>query len=360
MPARAPNSGWATLFEDGEPSEFVDINPSGLFSDHLCERSVEEFGSDGAWFLLSILSSGWRTYFDLAVAIGDAPDPVKDEARPTPVHHEFQIAKDLQVQSFLYSAAELFAGLVRAARAHKPGTSSFFDTYVEHKNVGALIEAISDLGRDELDELIGVPRDASDLVASTRRDASGPTLLGLKEIEVVDIGGLFVPRSVLHDGARRNLFDHAQELADLILTNIRQLGSLVEVPAAGDGVPSPQPLREVDNAFRHGHRVLLHSAIPEPRTFRSVAKSGAIDTHAVDLYLPKGKDSIRFATVFCSPARTAEHLEALRQISLRTGQFVRGFVGWKALGSRGLFASAVWLNLEPAAGDSSASESSGT
>lgn len=335
-----------TLPELGGEADLVEIHPSGLFSDELSRRSVAEFGGDGAWLLLSVLSYGWRTYFDLAASIAAAPAPHEDPARPIPVDAEFQIVKDLQIQTFLYSAAEQFAGLVRAARVHEPGTTRLFESYVEHKTISTLIAEIADLSRPELDDLIGVPQSMADLSSSDDEQPATRTLLGPKSTEVVDVGGLLVPRSAIQSEARAGLFRSTQELADLILTNIGQLNSLVLTPDAGPAVPRAQPLREVDNAFRHGHRVLFHGAVPEVRRFRSIATSGEVDTHAVDLYMPKGTDTIRFATVYCSPARTAEHLEALRQISLRTGQFVRGLLGWKALGTRGLFAASVSLELD--------------
>ena len=85
--------------------------------------------------------------------------------------------------------------------------------------------------------------------------------------------------------------------------------------------------------------------MPERRVFRALGEAGEGESHAVDLYMPKGDYSIRFATVLAFPERTTEHLEALLQVSLRTGQFARGFLGWKSLSTRGLFAAAVELQL---------------
>ena len=329
-----------------EVAGFVEMEPSGLFSDDLCQRAVEEFGSDGAWLLLSIVSYGWRSYYDLAEAIVRAAPPTADPSRPAPIDDDFQIVRDLQVQSFIYSAVEQFAGLVRAARLHEPGSSAFFDAYVQHKNVGALVQAIGDLGFDALSNLVGLPLSESDLTSvSEARKQEGPILLEHLSLDVTDVGGILVPRSAITSMARREMLDRSRELTELMLTNIGQLAALVENPPAVEGVPSPQPLREVDNAFRHGHRVLFHDAVPEQRVFRAFGESGEGESHAVDLYMPKGNDAIRFATVFASPGRTTEHLEALRQVSLRTGQFARGFLGWKSLGTRGLFAAAVELQL---------------
>lgn len=324
----------------------VEMAPSGLFSDELCRRAVDEFGSDGAWLLLSIVSYGWRSYYDLADAVVRAASPSPDAARPEPIDDDFQIVRDLQVQSFIYAAVEQFAGLVRAARAHRSGSSAFFDAYVQHKSVGALVQAIGDLAIDELSDLVGLPVSDSDLAPIPEdHKPAGPVLLGHFDMDVSDVGGILVPTSAITSMAKSEMLNRSLELAELILTNIGQLPALVDAPPAVDGAPTPQPLREVDNAFRHGHRVLFHDAVPERRVFRALGERGEGESHAVDLYMPKGDDSIRFATVFASPERTTEHLEALRQVSLRTGQFARGFLGWKALGTRSLFAAAVELRL---------------
>ena len=103
---------------DDDPA-FVEMESSGLFSDELCRRAVDEFGGDGAWLVLSIISYGWRSYYDLANALVSAESPVADAARPLPVVENFQIVRDLQVQSFIYAAAEQFAA--RQAVAKLPG-----------------------------------------------------------------------------------------------------------------------------------------------------------------------------------------------------------------------------------------------
>lgn len=333
------------MTNEDEEGQFVDVVPPGFFREELTTAAVDEFGSDGAWLLLSILSYGWRTYFDLASALAQGPTPDADASRPEPVDEEFQIVKDLQVQSLLYSAAEQVAGLVRAARAHESGTSRFFDTYVEHKNVGALISGIADLDMEELENLLGVPRSVDEYPGASQEPDSAIRDLDPGRTEVAKVGSLLVPQSAIRRQAIADLLKQTQDLAELILTNIQQLGDLVEVPDGSEGGPAPQPLREVDNAFRHGHRVLFHRAVPEPRRFRVTGPGDSMPSHPVDLYMPKGKHSVHYATVFCSPDRTAQHLEALRQVCLRSGQFVRGFVGWKALGNRDLFAAAVHLGL---------------
>ena len=184
---------------------YVEMRLSGLFSEELCRRDVEEFGSDGAWLLLSIVSYGWRSYYDLADAIVRAAPPQTDPSRPAPIDDDFQIVRDLQVQSFIYAAVEQFAGLVRAARAHRSGSSAFFDSYVQHNNVGALVQAIGDLSFDELSNLVGLPLSEADL--SPISQAQGPILLGHLSIDVSDVGGILVPRSAITSIARREMLD---------------------------------------------------------------------------------------------------------------------------------------------------------
>jgi hypothetical protein len=110
-------------------------------------------------------------------------------------------------------------------------------------------------------------------------------------------------------------------------------------------------LRAVDYSFRHGVRVLFHEAAPTTRTFRVAALAEPPAPPSVDLYLPgRGKnasDAVNFATVSCTPARTKGHLEALRQFSVRTGQLLRGFIGFQTTGTPDLLLTAVHLELPP-------------
>ena len=95
-------------------------------------------------------------------------------------------------------AVEQFAGLVRAARLHEPGSSAFFDAYVQHKSVGALVQAIGDLTFEELSNLVGLPLSESDLSpVSEAQKQEGPILLEHLSLDVTDVGGILVPRSAI-------------------------------------------------------------------------------------------------------------------------------------------------------------------
>lgn len=72
----------------------VEMEPSGLFSDKLLLSTVDEFTSNGAWLILSIVSYGWRSYYDLANAVVCAAPPSADPPWPRPIDDHFQIVRD--------------------------------------------------------------------------------------------------------------------------------------------------------------------------------------------------------------------------------------------------------------------------
>ncbi len=345
-----------SMSSDEAAGEFVTLAPSGKVSRELCRRAVAEFGRDGAWLVLSQLWYGWRVYYDLALGLATGVRPAaSDDARPYPLDDDYRVAVDLQVRGFVFAAAEQFCTMVRAARAHQGGTDAFLRTYVEGRRLGELIESVEDLSVDEVTHLIGLPTSAEQLLAERDdlqlEEVAGPgtTVLDPVALPTVDVGGLHVPRSAIDRGAAERLVEQAREVVELIVRNAQEVKQLVERPtvAAGieDGVTT-QPLREIDNSFRHGLRILFHDAVPEPRMFRSASGTWPRGHDLVDLYLPRGGEQmIRFSTLDCSPERTVEHLEVVRELCTRTGQFVRGFVGWHALQRRGLLAAAATLEL---------------
>ena len=337
---------------DQQPTE--EIPASGMFDRDLRERAVVEFGRDGAWLLLSQLSYGWRAYYDLAVALVTGQPPTNRADRPLPLDVDFNIARDLQVQGLMYSAAEQFAGVLRAARAHASGTESFLEAFVDGVNLGDLIDAVADLTVDEVAGLVGLPATVAELRAELV--AIRPVVAGVMDLdpgamETTNLGGLLVPRSVIDDGAEELALNNARHVVELIVANAIEIRALIERPEVDVMVDEPivtQPLREVDNSFRHGFRVLLRDALPEPRRFRSAGGDAVDSPFLSELYLPKSPKAglpVRFATVDCAPDRTAQHLDVLRQLCTRTGQFVRGFIGVKALGRSGLFVAAAALEL---------------
>lgn len=179
-------------------AEHVEIGPSQIFSEALRQRAVAEIGSDGAWLLLSLVWYGWRAYYDLAFVTAPALAPETDPRRPLPFDVDFQIVKDLQVQGLLYAAAEQFATLVEAIRAHEPGAGSFFQTYVARRDLRTVIDTVSDIPFEEVAQLVGAPGSREEVeraVREARERGRGPepSIPDLGEIEVVDVAGLVPP-----------------------------------------------------------------------------------------------------------------------------------------------------------------------
>jgi len=299
------------------------MTPSPVFEETLRADAGRVFGPDGAWLLLSTVWYGWRSYYDLALATYTGQHPSADR-RPNGYEDDFQVVLDLQIQAFLFSAAEQLATLVCAARAH--GASDFFTEYVKNVPVGKRLTAISDITMDELGELVGVPMgldDVPQIEVAESRPATGPA-----DVPVTNVGGLLVPDSALRAMQREEFLRQAQAHAEGLMTSIQQLQQLVDRPAGHPGTPEPQPLREVDNAFRHGHRLFFYDAVPGERAFGFLGDPEALEHPSVDLYMPKGKGtSINWATVGCSPERTATTLESLRNVALCVRLFSLGFLG---------------------------------
>jgi hypothetical protein len=204
--------------------------------------------------------------------------------------------------------------------------------------------------REQLADVLGEPPD----VATARADLEArgllkpettSALLDPEEATTRDVVGLHVPAAVIERHALERLVEAAREVVDLVKQNLDQLDNLVSTPPAPPDEPLPRPLRDVDNSFRHGLRVLFHEAAPEERHFHIAGPIVAWSGPWVDVYLPQGRGGIEFATLSCEPSRVAEHLESLRQVCTRVGQFIRGFIGWKCLRTPGLLLSAVGLAL---------------
>jgi len=333
-----------------EPA-FSTVQASQHFGGAFRSSAIAEFGEDGAWLLLSQLWYGWRAYYDLARALVNGPPPSDDAGRPIPVGHEYQIVVDMQVQAHLYAAAEQFSTLLYAMRRHERGTDKFFQAFVgAPTNLHMIVRDLESLDRSVLLGLIGDPSDAI-----RTSDVDPATSLDPVDIPTVNVGGIEVPRRVIDRQALVNLMARATELVDLVMTNVGQLRDLVEAPEPIPGADRhPQSLRAVDNSFRHGLRLLFHEASPADRTFRVDAQASPSEPPSVDLYLPgRGKgasESINFATISCTTARTEEHLESLRQLSLRTGQLARAFAGFQMTGRPDLLLSATVLELPTSTG----------
>ena len=160
--------------------------------------------------------------------------------------------------------------------------------------------------------------------------------------------------TVRHEpGCLRGNVDTRQRHGECTTRQLDQLLQFVDRPMDSNGLAvRPQSLREVDNSFRHGFRVLFHRAVPNERHFREARCRRRGATHQVDLYLPRQGEEVRFATVACSPERTDVHIETIRMLALRVGQVAQCAVG-RALYHPGSLVSAVSITLGGRNGGSS-------
>lgn len=324
------------------------IPASPHFDPSFRARAVDEFGDDGAWLLLSQLWYGWRTYYDLACGLVGGPIPTDAAGRPVPIADEYRIAVDLQVQAYVFAATEQFATLLRAMDRHEPGTAAFFEAFVSAPtDLNTVIAEASRVDRQELVRLVGDPATATKPMPGV--GMSSP-LLDPLAIRTISVGGIEVPTRDTEAEMFANYVASADELIDLVIKNLGQLSQAIDPPLPAPSADrQPQSLRAVDNAFRHGFRVLFHEASPIDRTFRVASQTKAPEPPSVDLYMPgRGRsaaDKVNFATVSCTAERTGGHLETLRQLSLRTGQLVRGFVGFQTTGQPNSLLVAAQLEL---------------
>lgn len=336
---------------EDEPDEMplVSITPDGSYSPEYRQRCVTALGEDGAWLATSVLHYGWRTQYDLARGLAETATWGDDDQGPLgPRDAEYQIVRDLQVQGHMYAAAEQLASLVEAIHANEQG-GDFFEVYVERRDLRQRVDTVRDLSRETVAVLLGAPSTIEnmrdDLQARGVLSTPGTTAdLDPLDIPTTDVGGLLIPRSAMDRALLERMWDHINGMLDGIHRNLLELSAMVDRPPVPGDV-RPQSLREVDNSFRHGLRLLFHGAVPTTRVFRALEIGEATGTHHVDLYLPRANETVRFASVACSPERTAAHIETTRMLCLRIGQVVRGFLGRVAFDNSGFLISAASLTL---------------
>ncbi len=116
---------------------------------------------------------------------------------------------------------------------------------------------------------------------------------------------------------------------DEFAQNLAEIQGMVErhdLSGSGAPVDEGHSLRTVDNAFRHGLKILLHDTLPADRAF-GVAVHGEAEPlgeYAIDLY--QADEEPKFATIDASPQRTAVHVKSVGHISMRLKQAFRGFI----------------------------------
>lgn len=331
----------------------VEIEPDGSYGLEYRQRCVDALGEDAAWLVTSMLHYGWRTQYDLArgLAASISWDDDDDDDPIGPRDAEYQIVRDLQVQGHMYSAAEQLASLVESIDAHERG-GDFFQTYVGRRDLRQRVEAVWHLSRNRVAELLGAPASLEALRKDLEERGLGPKApagaldLDPLSMPTTEVGGLLIPQSTMDRAVLERMWNHVDDMIGGIHRNLGELAALVDRPPSGPGGIKPQALREVDNSFRHGLRVLFHRAVPNARKFRALELGEGVGTHHVDIYLPRKKEEVQFATVACSPDRTVAHLETTRMLCLRIGQVVRGFAGRVAFGNSSLLVRSASLTLD--------------
>ena len=328
------------------------VPASAAFTPEIRGKATAEFGEDGAWHLLSIVQYGWRAFFDLGAAIAPTPALAPIEPpMPVDISREFDAVRFLHLQGLVYSATEQLATLVKAARAHRPGTTAFFDAYVSNVNLNTLIAELAALPAAEVGTLVGADH-LEDFLATVRPPASGTVSLDPRKYDVVRVGDLFVPRSTFDESLITQTRQEVEYFCATLAKNFTELRVLIDPPEPGDNAdpaaPRPHNLRAVDNSFRHGLRVLFHSATPSPRIFRLVGEDTG--DGSVTVYLPGSPDRVRFAGVDVSSDAADHMLDVLRVVCTRIGQFARAFLGYRCYGTAEALVAATGLKLLHAGG----------
>lgn len=329
----------------------VTIIPDGSYGTELRQKCITALGENGAWLVTSLLHYGWRAHYDLVHCLAAKASWEDDDGDPLgPRDDEYQIVRDLEVQGHMYATAEQLASLVESIDAHEEG-GDFFEVYVARRDLRQRVDAVRDVSRARVAALLGAPTSPDalreDLEARRLMPASTPVLMHLDPLSMptTEVGGLLIPQSTMDRAVIERLWDRVNDMIDGIHRNLGELSAFVDRPPSPLGGMRPQALREVDNSFRHGLRVLFHRAVPNERTFRALEIGEGAGTHLVDLYLPRKNEDVRFATVACSPERTISHLESTRMLCLRIGQVVRGFLGRVVFGNGSLLVGSASLTL---------------
>lgn len=344
------------------------MGPSEHYAPEIRSAAVEQFGDDGGWLAMSILHYGWRANYDLARSIASSLEWSDQMVGGSEI--EFQIVRDLQIQGLLYATAEQLATLADALLAHHRGKHDFMERYTANVQLADRIGRLKDLRVAKLRKMMHAPRDVAALMDSLRvtgfMDSPPTGVVDLSTMATTEIGGLAVPQSAFDRELVELGFDQVNAMVAAVHRNIGELRQLVDAPAPPEGLDvQPEPLRAVDNSFRHGLRVLFRDALPTERRFRAVGDGVESAAHHVELYLPprevldgrpgakaapdegsdEAEEEIRFATVDCGPDRSAHHVEAIRMLCLRMGQLIRCAVGGASAGGASFVMGASLLTL---------------
>ena len=312
---------------DDSPDFTVQSVPaSPYFSAGHVNAAVTEFGPDGAWLLTSTIRYGWRAYFDLAVSLvmGGELEPSVPPINGS-LRDEYEAVRFLQIQGLTYAAAEQLATLVHAAKRHESGTTKFFDAYGENLNLVNAVEQLTTTTREEVAALFGTEKLGAFIDSIGQSDDPAAS-------ETIEIGPFEYPRSDVDQIVKDDLVARVEGMLDTFILNFHQLQALIVPPAAENASQPPaSSLRGVDNSFRHGLRVLFHSAAPQPRNFHIVGDFQG--EAAMSVYLPNAKGEIEYGSIETSPRSIAHMVDVLRWVSVRIGQFAEAFLGNHTIGT---------------------------
>lgn len=304
--------GWLNDAPDGKLRQFggrdtrvqtfmITFQAGTGYGEPIRDQLIELLGEDGAWLVLSIDHYGWRARFDLAKAVVSGADAES-------VHHRrhLQSVVDLEVQSGLYAAVEILARLLKAVAGHQDGTAGFFDAYVSTYSLPGIIEDMRGIDRAALDRMFGMPDDPRTLAAS-----------------------LWLHGSPVDAETAHHMLGRIHAIIDELAMNLGEVSRMVErLDLTGTGAPVAEghSLRTVDNAYRHGLKILLHDAVPRDRTFGLAVRGDAdpLGEYAIDLFQSTAEP--KFATIDASPERTREHLAAIEVVCVRIKQVIRCFI----------------------------------
>jgi len=218
---------------DTKPSS-APVDGAGGFPANFVEQALPIFGRNALWLLIAIIHHGWRAHVDaVQLLVGERPS----EGAPDEAWHAFE-HRSLAALEEIFMLVDQLYRLVRGVRAHRGG-KEFLDAYCEH--VPSL--------RDAYEELKGLCTD--DWASIVPIPDRGAVVKWLEKMKVPDT-------------VAAEILETALGLHELCVKNMSEIAVFFE------RVPSPIPgitncsLRDMNNEYRHGTRVLYGDCDPAP------------------------------------------------------------------------------------------------
>lgn len=209
-------------------------NGAGGCPPEFIERALPIFGRNGLWLLISIIHHGWRAHPDMAyMLVGSRPSDDASDA----VWHAFEHRSLAALEEVFLLVDQLYR-LIHAVRAHLDG-SDFLQAYCDH--VPNLYEAYQELARlDAAEWAVVVPLPERRALVKCLED------MHADDEVAADVLGL------------------ALELHGLCAKNMSEIAVFFErVPSPIGGITNCS-LRDLNNDYRHGTRILYGDCDPAP------------------------------------------------------------------------------------------------